>query len=136
MARVADMIAYVNHDIDDALRAGLLAEADLPTKPIALLGGTTSKRISRLVTDVILQTMKAELDQVRMSDEILDALLALRAFLFEAVYENSDATVEFKKASGLLLLEDRNQNLTLQRVSALWAALSAARMESSDSSIG
>ena len=102
VARVADMIAYVNHDIDDALRAGLLAEADLPTKPIALLGGTTSKRISQLVTDVILQTMKAELDQVRMSEEILDALLALRAFLFEAVYENSDATVEFKKASGIL----------------------------------
>jgi dGTPase len=102
VARVADMIAYVNHDIDDALRAGLLAEADLPAKPIALLGRTTSKRISRLVTDVILQTMKAELDQVRMSEEVLDALLALRAFLFEAVYENSDATVEFKKASGIL----------------------------------
>ena len=96
------MIAYVNHYIDDALRAGLLAEADLPAKPIALLGRTTSKRISRLVTDVILQTMKAELDQVRMSEEVLDALLALRAFLFEAVYENSDATVEFKKASGIL----------------------------------
>ena len=46
--------------------------------------------------------MKAELDQVRMSEEVLDALLALRAFLFEAVYENSDATVEFKKASGIL----------------------------------
>ena len=102
VARVADMIAYVNHDIDDALRAGLFAEADLPATPIALLGGTTSERISRLVTDVILQTMQSELDRVRMSEEVLDALLALRAFLFEAVYENSDATVEFKKASGIL----------------------------------
>ena len=102
VARVADMIAYVNHDIDDALRAGLLAEADLPATPIAFLGGTTSERISRLVTDVILQTMQSGLDRVRMSGEVLDALLALRAFLFEAVYENSDATVEFKKASGIL----------------------------------
>ena len=102
VARVADIIAYVNHDIDDALRAGLLGESDLPAEPIAVLGGTTSKRINRLVTDVILQTMQAELDQVRMSDDILDALLNLRAYLFEAVYENSDATSEFQKASGIL----------------------------------
>ncbi|HAK54224.1 MAG: deoxyguanosinetriphosphate triphosphohydrolase [Vicinamibacterales bacterium] len=102
VARVADIIAYVNHDIDDALRAGLLAESDLPTGPIDLLGRTTSERIGRLVTDVVEQTLAAGLDQVRMGDGVLEALLGLRAFLFDTVYENSDATSEFHKASGIL----------------------------------
>ena len=102
VARVADIIAYVNHDIDDALRAGLLVVADLPAKSIQLLGQTTSTRIGRLVTDVVLQTLEARLDQVRMGDLVLNALLDLRAFLFETVYENSDATSEFHKASGIL----------------------------------
>ena len=102
VARVADIIAYVNHDIDDALRAGLLADGDLPEEPIQLLGQSTSMRIGRLVTDVVVQTLEAGLDQVRMSDQVLDALLDLRAFLFETVYENSDATSEFRKASGIL----------------------------------
>ncbi|HJO38884.1 MAG: deoxyguanosinetriphosphate triphosphohydrolase [Vicinamibacterales bacterium] len=102
VARVADIIAYVNHDIDDALRAGLLAESDLPAEPIGLLGRTTSKRIGRLVTDVVEQTLAAGLDQVRMGDDVLEALLDLRVFLFETVYENSDATSEFHKAAGIL----------------------------------
>ena len=102
VARVADIIAYVNHDMDDALRAGLLVVADLPEKSIQLLGQTTSTRIGRLVTDVVLQTLEAGLDQVRMGDLVLNALLDLRAFLFERVYENSDATSEFHKASGIL----------------------------------
>ena len=102
VARVADIIAYVNHDIDDALRAGLLTAQDLPAEPIELLGRTPSGRIGRLVTDVILQTGAADLDQVRMSDAVLDALLDLRSFLFETVYENSAATSEFRKAAGIL----------------------------------
>ncbi|MGH9162038.1 MAG: deoxyguanosinetriphosphate triphosphohydrolase [Vicinamibacteraceae bacterium] len=102
IARVADIIAYVNHDIDDAVRAGLLKESDLPPGPIAVLGRGSSARIGSMVTDVVLETMKADLTQVRMSDTLFRATLELRSFLFEAVYENEAATAEFAKASGIL----------------------------------
>ena len=100
--RVADLIAYVNHDIDDAIRAGILNAEDLPEQPIAVLGQTSSARIGVLVKDVVTHTLDGGLTEIRMSDAVLDALLALRSFLFEAVYENQLATAEFKKASGIL----------------------------------
>ncbi|MGE5815840.1 MAG: deoxyguanosinetriphosphate triphosphohydrolase [Acidobacteriota bacterium] len=102
IARVADIIAYVNHDIDDAERAGLLTHDDLPRDPIEVLGLTHSARIGTMVTDVVLRTLEAGLTEVRMSDEVLEATLALREFLFESVYENQLATAEFKKATGIL----------------------------------
>jgi dGTPase len=102
IARVADIIAYVNHDIDDAVRAGILRLEDLPPAPVAALGRTSSQRIGRMVTDVVLQTLEAGLTEVRMSDDVLSATLELRGFLFEAVYENTVATAEFDKASGIL----------------------------------
>jgi dGTPase len=102
IARVADIIAYVNHDIDDAVRAGILKLEDLPPEPIALLGATSSARIGRMVTDVVVQTLEGGMTEIRMSEPVLEATLALREFLFEAVYENEVATAEFKKASGIL----------------------------------
>ena len=102
IARVADIIAYVNHDIDDAVRAGLFKSEDLPRERTRLLGRTSSERIGTMVTDVVLRTMEGALSEVRMSDEVLDATIGLRSFLFEAVYENSVATAEFKKAAGIL----------------------------------
>ena len=102
IARVADIIAYVNHDIDDAIRAGILANEDLPGDPIAVLGTTSSQRINSMVTDVMLRTLEGGLSEVRMSDGVLDATIALRTFLFHAVYENPRATAEFEKASGIL----------------------------------
>jgi dGTPase len=102
IARVADIIAYVNHDIDDAVRAGLLREEDLPPERIEVLGGTSSERIGRMVTDVVLKTLECGLAEIRMSDRILDATVGLRSFLFDAVYENDVATAEFKKAAGIL----------------------------------
>jgi dGTPase len=102
IARVADIIAYVNHDIDDAMRAGLLTAEDLPTTPVQLLGRTSSDRIGAMVTDAVLRTLEGGLTEVRMSDEVLDATLELRSFLFEAVYENQIATAEFRKATGIL----------------------------------
>ncbi len=100
--RVADLIAYVNHDIDDATRAGILTADDLPAGPIAVLGTSSSARIGTLVTDVVTESLAAGLSEIRMSDRVLEALLALRSFLFEAVYENHTATAEFQKASGIL----------------------------------
>jgi len=100
--RVADLIAYINHDIDDATRAGLLTPGDLPRDPIDLLGTTASARISTLVRDVVTETLAGGLAEIRMSAPVLDAVLALREFLFEAVYENDVATAEFKKAADIL----------------------------------
>lgn len=100
--RVADLIAYVNHDIDDATRAGLLNPADLPRDPVARLGSTSSARISTLVRDVVTESLAGGLFEIRMSAPVLDAILALRSFLFEAVYENEIATAEFKKAADIL----------------------------------
>ncbi|HZR24426.1 MAG TPA: deoxyguanosinetriphosphate triphosphohydrolase [Vicinamibacterales bacterium] len=100
--RVADLIGYVNHDIDDATRAGLLNPDDLPREHITVLGHTASARIGTLVTDVVTETLKGGLTEIRMSDTVLAAVLGLRSFLFEAVYENTIATAEFKKATGIL----------------------------------
>jgi dGTPase len=100
--RVADLIAYVNHDIDDATRAGLLRVEDLPREPIRELGDSSSARIGTLVKDVVTATFQAEMKEIRMSQPVLDAVLDLRQFLFEAVYENGIATAEFKKAEDIL----------------------------------
>ena len=100
--RVADLIAYVNHDIDDAVRAGVLNEADAAADAVGVLGATSSARIARMVKDVVTETSEGGLTEIRMSDAVLEATLAMRAFLFEAVYENETATAEFKKATGIL----------------------------------
>ena len=100
--RVADLIAYVNHDIDDAVRASVLRESDLPADATRVLGATSSARIARMVKDVVMETQDGGLSEIRMSGEVLEATLAMRAFLFGAVYENDIATAEFKKATAIL----------------------------------
>src|SRR5689334_9485192 len=86
--RVADLIAYVNHDIDDAVRAGVLNEGELPREPVKVLGSSSSARIAAMVKDVVKETLDGGLTEIRMSEGVLDATLAMRSFLFDAVYEN------------------------------------------------
>ncbi len=100
--RVADLIAYVNHDIDDAVRAGVLKESELPRNAVEVLGSSSSARIAVMVKDVVMETQGAGLAEIRMSEPVLDATLAMRSFLFDAVYENKEATAEFQKATGIL----------------------------------
>jgi dGTPase len=100
--RVADLIAYVNHDIDDATRAGLLRPEELPREPVRVLGTSSSARIATLVKDVVTETLAGGLTEIRMGDTVLEAVLALRGFLFDAVYENTIATAEFRKATDIL----------------------------------
>jgi dGTPase len=100
--RVSDLIAYVNHDTDDAIRAGLLVEKDLPGAAVQQLGGSPSRRIGQMVRDVVVTTRDAGLDRIRMSDDVLAATLELRTFLFRTVYENDVSTVEFRKAADIL----------------------------------
>ena len=102
VARVADIIAYVNHDLDDAVRAGLLTISQLPPGLAESLGNSSSERIGRMVTDVVHETITGGLSEIRMSDAVLEATLQLRSFLFDAVYENEAATAEFGKAEGIL----------------------------------
>ncbi len=93
IVKLADSIAYLNHDIDDAVRAGLLREADLPDAVLETLGTTHSRRIGRLVTDCVEASQAAadeaspsEERRVELSAEVLQATDELRAFLFERVY--------------------------------------------------
>ena len=97
--QLADSIAYVNDDIDDPVRASVLQESALPEGATTVLGSSYPQRINTMVTDVVMQALEAGRKEVRMSDEILSATLALRAFLFDAVYEDPQAPVEFEKAS-------------------------------------
>jgi dGTPase len=100
--RVADLIAYVNHDIDDSIRAGLMRAEDVPRDLIDALGHTSSARIGTMVKAVVSETISCDLSEIRMSQPVLDAVLSLRRFLFEVVYENEAATAEFRKASDVL----------------------------------
>jgi dGTPase len=84
IVRLVDRFAYVNHDIDDALRAGILDERELPAAPVALLGATASERIDLLVHDLVEHSDAA--GQVRQSPVMAEALLELRRFMFQNVY--------------------------------------------------
>jgi dGTPase len=84
IVRVVDRVAYINHDIDDAIRYGILAESDLPRDEIDALGPTGAKRIDTLVHDLVECSSRA--GDVVQSDEIGGAMLSLRAFMFDRVY--------------------------------------------------
>jgi dGTPase len=92
IVRLVDRVAYINHDIDDAVRAGILDEADLPSTQIELLGPTGAARIDTLVRDIV-ETSRAEGD-IAQSDEIGGAMLRLRKFMFDSVYLGPEARSE------------------------------------------
>jgi len=96
IVRLVDRVAYINHDIDDALRYGLLRESDLPKAEIAFLGPTGSERIDTLVHDIVDASEHA--DDIRQSDEIGEAMLSLRSFMFERVYLGPQAAPEHAHA--------------------------------------
>ena len=100
VARFADRLAYVNHDVDDAIRAGLLDDADLPREVVRVLGPSHGERIDTLVTDIVEAT--GEGPEVRMSPRVLSALDTLRDFLFERVYLREEAAAEQEKAIGVI----------------------------------
>ena len=98
--RRADQIAYVNHDIDDAIRAGILEEDDIPHAMTAVLGKSRSQRINTMVTDVIEASREAK--DILMSPAVEIALRDLRSFMFEKVYRNPGAKSEESKARDML----------------------------------
>jgi dGTPase len=102
IVRVSDIIAYVNHDLDDAVRSGLILPAEVPQSALEVLGESHSCRINSLVTDVIGTSEQNGLEMIRMSDERLEAMMALRAFLNDRVYRHPGTQIEFQKARKIL----------------------------------
>jgi dGTPase len=96
IVRIVDRVAYINHDIDDAVRAGVLAQEELPREEIELLGETGARRIDQLVHDLVEASESA--GDIRQSVEVGAAMLALRSFMFERVYLGPHTRTQHKQA--------------------------------------
>ncbi len=98
--KFADKFAYINHDIDDAIRGGVLREEQLPKELIEILGSRHSERINTMISDTVTNSLAK--NDVVMSKEIGDAMLALRAFMFDTVYDNPVKRNEERKATYII----------------------------------
>jgi dGTPase len=96
IVRLVDRVAYINHDIDDALRYGVLHDGDLPGDEIALLGPTGSERIDTLVHDIVEASVRH--GDIAQSDEVGEAMLSLRGFMFDRVYLGPHVEAEHRRA--------------------------------------
>jgi dGTPase len=100
VVRFADRIAYVNHDVDDAVRAGVLEAEELPAEALEVLGRSHAERLNTLVNDLVAST--GDGPEIRLSDEVFRALDSLRDFMFERVYLRDEARSEQEKAIALV----------------------------------
>ncbi len=102
IVRIADIVAYVNHDLDDAVRGKVMSYEEVPKDILATLGATHSERIARMVHDMIDSSRLEQKRQIRMTEEVLSSLIALRDFLYERVYERPMIRGEFERAQRIL----------------------------------
>ena len=102
IVRISDIIAYVNHDIDDGIRAGLIREDDIPKDIRQTLGARGTERIDRMVRDVIDATLACGYEAISMTAEVEQALEALRKYMFENMYLIPEVRGEFEKAQKIL----------------------------------
>jgi dGTPase len=100
IVRFADKIAYINHDIEDAMRGGIISESDLPAQCASVLGNTPSKRINNMVVNIIENSFGNEV--IHMNSEFQEAMDRLRKFMFENVYVGSIAKKEESKAERMI----------------------------------
>lgn len=98
--RLSDKIAYINHDIDDAIRGGILKEEELPGKYTDILGHSTKERLNTMIHDIINESLGH--DEILMSDDISAAMTGLRSYMFDSVYTNPVAKSEETKAVKML----------------------------------
>lgn len=103
IVRISDIIGYVNHDIDDGVRAGIIREEDIPKDIRSALGRTGSARIDRMVRDVIDSTLACNYEAISISQEVEEALEALRKYMFENMYLTPTVRGEFEKAQKILI---------------------------------
>lgn len=102
VVRVSDIIAYVNHDLDDAMRAGVIQAADIPAGILRELGDSHAQRIDTMVKDFVYQSLKTDLEELCMSETVISNVYSLRDFLFLTVYESDKIIREFRKAKRIL----------------------------------
>jgi len=100
IVRLVDRVAYINHDIDDALRAGILRSEDLPREEISLLGPTGASRIDSLVKDIVEQSQEGE--EIRQSEHMGMAMLRLRKYMFDNVYLGDEARRDHDRVHGVI----------------------------------
>ena len=100
IVRFSDKIAYIHHDMDDAVRAGILKETDVPAEIGEVIGYTTGERLDHFIHDLI--TTSYEKNDIQMSEPVAKAMAQLRRFMFERVYQNREAKSEEKKAEVLV----------------------------------
>ncbi|MCI8977376.1 deoxyguanosinetriphosphate triphosphohydrolase [bacterium 1xD8-48] len=100
IVRFSDKIAYIHHDMDDAVRAGILKETDIPAEIGEVIGYTTGERLDHFIHDLI--TTSYEKNDIQMSEPVAKAMAQLRRFMFERVYQNREAKSEEKKAEALV----------------------------------
>jgi dGTPase len=103
IVRISDIIAYVNHDIDDGIRAGIVKAGDIPKSIRKTLGETGGERIDRMVRDVIQSTLDCDYEAIRMSADVLNALEDLRRYMFDNMYLIPAVRGEFEKAQRILV---------------------------------
>ncbi len=129
VVRIADIVAYINHDIDDAIRGEVISSKDIPEDCLKRLGDTHSKRIGTMVNDIIRKTLESGDGRLSVSKEILSAVVDLRAFLWEHVYENKAVHADFFKATKILeelyqyLVNHSDYFLTLIKMESLYDSL-------------
>jgi dGTPase len=129
IVRVADIIAYINHDIDDALRGGVISQNDIPRDCLKRLGDTHSKRINTMVNDIITETLRSGNGRLHITESILSAILNLRDFLWDRIYESETVHGDFHKAAKILkelyyhLMDHPEYFLTLIEKESLYDSL-------------
>lgn len=101
IVRLSDKIAYIHHDMDDAIRAGILTDNDVPKRIGDVIGYTLGERLDHFIHDIIITSKDAQ--DIRMSPPVEQAMKELRAFMFERVYQNPRAKGEEKKAEALMV---------------------------------
>jgi dGTPase len=100
VVRLSDKIAYIHHDMDDAVRAGILTEQDVPAEIRAVLGDTPGKRLDRFIHDIVTNSMGK--NDIIMSEPVANAMTGIRQFMFDNVYKNPIAKSEEAKAEALM----------------------------------
>ncbi|MCM1567947.1 MAG: deoxyguanosinetriphosphate triphosphohydrolase [Roseburia sp.] len=100
IVRLSDKIAYIHHDMDDAVRAGILTEADVPQDIRAVIGCSAGERLDCFIHDIVTNSMGK--NDIIMSDRVAEAMKRIRQFMFERVYQNPQAKSEEKKAEVLM----------------------------------
>lgn len=131
VVRLADIVAYLNHDLDDALRADILSLESIPQDIRSDLGASHSERIHTLVRDIIFTSLENQLEDIRLSSSMLGKVERLRAFLFEQVYEVPQVLQEFQRVrkiiEDLYLAFMREDDIFQQELGAFHATHSRER---------